>query len=243
MSGGQRRRACRAGGSQQLAFLHGHFLVVQVVRHGDDKKQDDQGATHRDELLSIIWPSSRALLGAREVAAQQRKSRKRQTKPDEIESQFHDSESYVKHSSSRAQQGLHRIWWPQRAQPNSGAWRVGISECGWGRRGGSIRWCWFAEPRIIDLRIDLDFFGGESLLDFAPRTALVDAEWVFQALNLMEVREEGLPGNFLVPRFADAFPFQKQVQGGIKKVRADVAVLVRKFQAIDRLVVQDFFAG
>jgi len=63
--------------------------------------------------------------------------------------------------------------------------------------------------RIIDLRIDFHFFGGEGLLDFGARTALVDPERVFQALNLAEVGEEGLPGKLLVSGLADAFPFQK----------------------------------
>jgi len=102
---------------------------------------------------------------------------------------------------------------------------------------------WLGETRIIDLRVDLDFFRGEGLLDVGARTALFDPKWIFQALDLVEVGEEGLPGKLLVSGFVDAFPLQKQKRGGIKKVKADVPILVREFQAIDGLVVQVFFAG
>src|SRR5713226_8998977 len=108
--------------------------------------------------------------------------------------------------------------------------------------GGGIRWSRFAKARIIDPRVDLDFFGGKTLLDIRSRAALVDPKWVFQALDLVEVREEGFPGKILVSVFANAFPLQKQKRRGIKKVKADISILVRQLQPVDRFVVQAFFA-
>jgi len=40
----------------------------------------------------------------------------------------------------------------------------------------------------------------------------------------------------------DTFPLQKQIRGGIKKIRADIAVLVRQLSGVDGLVIQHFLA-
>ncbi len=36
--------------ARELVLLDHDFLVVQIIGHGDDKKQDDQGAAHRHNL-------------------------------------------------------------------------------------------------------------------------------------------------------------------------------------------------
>jgi len=59
----------------------------------------------------------------------------------------------------------------------------------------------------------------------------------FQALHLVEVGEEGLPGKFLVSVLR-CLPLQKQKEEAIKKVKRMFPILVRDFQAIDGLVVQ-----
>src|SRR5258708_37291481 len=94
----------------------------------------------------------------------------------------------------------------------------------------------------MDLRIDLNFCRGESLLDSGARAALVDPKWIPQTLDLVEVRKEGLPGKYLVPGIPCALPLQKQKRGGSKKVKAGIPVLVREFHAIHGVAVQGFFA-
>ena len=81
----------RADNSQHPAFLHDHFLVVQVVRHGYHEKQDDQGAAHRNDLLLVTGTPRRVFAAARKFASQQGDSENRQDQPDEIERQFHIS--------------------------------------------------------------------------------------------------------------------------------------------------------
>ena len=39
--------------ARELVLLDHDFLVVKIIRHGNDKKQNDQGATHRHDLLPI----------------------------------------------------------------------------------------------------------------------------------------------------------------------------------------------
>src|SRR2546422_6370098 len=123
-------------------------------------------------------------------------------------------------------------------------WRRARQRWGCRRRwGGGIWWSGFAKARIIDPRVDLDFFRSESLLEFCARAALVDPECVFQALDLAEIRREGLPREFLVFGLPHAFPLQKQKSGGVNKVKPHVPVFVREFQAVNRLVVQFLFAN
>jgi len=89
MSADPRRRCAFECHPRRPTFLHGHLLFVQVVGHGDDKKQNYHGARHRDDLLPVAWLSIRMRRGARKIRTQQHKPQERHNYPDEIERQFH----------------------------------------------------------------------------------------------------------------------------------------------------------
>lgn len=85
MHGGHRQQATPVCDSQELGLFHEDLLIVQVIGHGHDEKQDDQGATHGHDLLPVGGPLCGVLRGLGEIAAQQRKSKERQAHPGKIE--------------------------------------------------------------------------------------------------------------------------------------------------------------
>jgi hypothetical protein len=90
MSADSRRRCAFECDPRRPALLHGHLLFVQVVGHGDDKKQNHHGAGHSDDFLPVTVLQRRARAGARKFCPQQHKPQQRYAYPHEIEREFHE---------------------------------------------------------------------------------------------------------------------------------------------------------
>lgn len=80
----KRGSACPGQNSQGLVFLDHDFLVMQIVRHGDDKKQNDQSAAHGDDFPPIASGSVRADRRAEKASAEQSDSDDCHANPNEI---------------------------------------------------------------------------------------------------------------------------------------------------------------
>ena len=116
---GRIRCGCRCRRNSCALFVFDqNLLVVQIIGHRDDEKQDHQGAAHGHQFADITrrMPQARTTARQREDLREYRSDG--HADPDQVECQLHSLPSYSKHAEA-AKQHKERLRGCRRGNPRA----------------------------------------------------------------------------------------------------------------------------